>query len=106
MLGFAARLRGWLGFGERTARQLLIRADRRVGVRMAEFEAATMLTDVTVPSTLVIHDRQDRTVPFSDGVAIAAVWPGARLVLTAGLGHHRLLGDPTVVAEAVRFVLE
>jgi pimeloyl-ACP methyl ester carboxylesterase len=82
MMGFVGRLREALGFGDRTANELLLRAHRRVGV----------------------HDRGDRTVPVSDGVAIAQAWPGARLHLTTGLGHHRLLADPDVVAEAVRFV--
>jgi pimeloyl-ACP methyl ester carboxylesterase len=106
MLGFVARLREALGFGDRTVRHLLRRAHRRVGVSMQEFEAASMLADRTVPATLVIHDRDDRTVPYVDGVAIAAAWPGARLQLTTGVGHHRLLGDLTVVDEAVRFVRE
>jgi pimeloyl-ACP methyl ester carboxylesterase len=52
---------------------------------------------------LVIHDANDREVPFDHGAALAAAWPGARLVRTAGLGHRRLLADPTVVAESVRF---
>ena len=45
-------------------------------------------------------------VPYPDGEAIAAAWPGARLHLTTGLGHHRLLADPIVVAGAVRFICE
>ena len=104
MLGFVSRLREALGFGDRTARRLLMRAHRRVGVSMDEFEATSMLSGRTVPATLVIHDRDDGMVPHADGAAIAAAWPGARLHLTTGLGHHRLLRDVTVADEVVRFV--
>jgi hypothetical protein len=40
----------------------------------------------------------------TDGAAIAAAWPGARLHVTSGLGHRRLLRDPNVIAEVVEFV--
>ena len=33
-------------------------------------------------------------------------WPGARMVTTRGLGHHRLVRDPQVIAEAVRFLAD
>lgn len=52
---------------------------------------------------LVIHDRDDREVPYAEGVATTALWPGARLLTTAGLGHRRVLGDREVVAAAVEF---
>jgi len=53
---------------------------------------------------LVIHDRDDPTVPWADGAAIATAWPGAELVTTTGLGHRDLLRDASVVARAVAFV--
>jgi hypothetical protein len=53
---------------------------------------------------MVVHDRGDREVPYDDGVAAAATWPGARLVSTTGLGHRRLLDEPEVVAMVANFV--
>jgi hypothetical protein len=44
----------------------------------------------------VIHDRDDREVPYAGGVATANAWPGARLFTAGGLGHRRLLSDPEV----------
>ncbi|WP_369916216.1 hypothetical protein [Plantactinospora sp. KBS50] len=51
-----------------------------------------------------MHDRDDAAVPYGDGVAIAAAWTGATLRATDGLGHHRLLRDPEVIAAVVDFV--
>ena len=56
------------------------------------------------PPLLVVHDRDDREVPWADGAAIAAAWPGARLLETSGLGHRRVLRDPAVVASVASFV--
>jgi pimeloyl-ACP methyl ester carboxylesterase len=53
---------------------------------------------------LVLHDREDGEIPVRHGEALAATWPGARLELTEGLGHRRILRDPAVVAEVVAFV--
>ena len=55
---------------------------------------------------LVIHDRDDRDVAWTDGAAIAGAWPGAELVSTAGLGHRRIVHDLAVVARAVSFLAQ
>lgn len=45
---------------------------------------------------LVIHDTDDHEVPAADARAVAEGWAGARLVITEGLGHRRLLRDDGV----------
>ena len=53
---------------------------------------------------LVVHDREDREVPLAHGEALAATWPAARLRVTEGLGHRRILRDPEVIAEVVEAI--
>ncbi len=53
---------------------------------------------------LVIHDREDGEVSIRHGEALAAAWPEARIELTEGLGHRKILRDPAVIAEVVAFV--
>jgi hypothetical protein len=53
---------------------------------------------------LVMHDRDDPTVPWDEGAAIATAWPGAELVTTSGLGHRDIVRDPQIVARAVDFL--
>ncbi len=61
------------------------------------------------PSTpgplLIFHDRRDAKVPLGDGRAIAASWPGACLVTTQGLGHHKILRSAEVIGRTVSFLL-
>lgn len=54
-------------------------------------------------SLLVIHDRNDKEMPYTEGVDLARSYR-AELVLTSGLGHRRLLRDPEVVAKMVSFM--
>ena len=53
---------------------------------------------------LIFHDRRDSTVPPRHGRAIADTWPGTSLVSTSGLGHHKILRDPEVIARSVAFL--
>jgi pimeloyl-ACP methyl ester carboxylesterase len=93
-----------IGAGPRIRSGLERAVARRVGLPWSAFDVASLHRSVRVPPTLVVHDTGDREVGPEHGRAIAAAWPGARLVLTEGLGHRRLLRDPAVVDEAVRFV--
>jgi pimeloyl-ACP methyl ester carboxylesterase len=101
---YARQLGTALGFGAATHRRLIARIERRVGAPMHHFNVPELGRAVAMPPTLVVHDRTDTFTPLSDGAAIAAAWPSARLHVTTGLGHGRLLRDPRVVAEIVGFV--
>jgi hypothetical protein len=55
-------------------------------------------------SLLVVHDIDDREVPFAHGDRLAQLWPNATLEATQGLGHRRILRDPEVIARVVAAV--
>jgi pimeloyl-ACP methyl ester carboxylesterase len=101
---YARQFAGILGFGERTLRRLIARVERRVGAPMRHFDVPELGRAIAMPPTLIVHDRDDASTPVSDGAAIAAAWTGARLRVTSGLGHRRVLRDPDVVAEVCQFV--
>jgi pimeloyl-ACP methyl ester carboxylesterase len=104
-LSYARQFAKVLGFGERTFRRLVTRTEHRVGAPMSHFDVPELGRAVAMPPTLIIHDRDDVSTSVTDGAAIAAAWPGARLHVTSGLGHRRLLRDPDVVTEVVDFVI-
>jgi pimeloyl-ACP methyl ester carboxylesterase len=81
--------------------------EQRVGVSAGVPLAALQLPVLAAgrdAALLVVHDRDDRDVPFAQGEALAETWPGARLHATQGLGHHRILRDPAVIGAAVELV--
>ena len=79
------------------------RLARRYEVTWSELRLSTPLEKAPA-EMLVIHDRGDCRVPWRDGRAIAGAWPGAELITTYGLGHHKILRDPSVVEAAVGFL--
>lgn len=77
------------------------RIEQRFGVSWSDFEAERAGGQQPL---LVIHDRQDREVPFGEGLRYLRRWPQARLMETCGLGHRRVLDDPAVIAATVEFI--
>ena len=53
---------------------------------------------------LIFHDRDDRIVPLTQAELIANAWSASRLIVTRGLGHHRILRDAEVIRIAAEFI--
>jgi len=100
---FTAELTKALGLSEATRHEVHRRLERRFGRSLESMRAPDMVARRSEP-LLLVHDRGDREVPFDRGEAIARAWPSAELVATEGLGHRRILADPTVVARVVAHV--
>jgi pimeloyl-ACP methyl ester carboxylesterase len=91
----------WLPESVRGAMQAAI--EERFGVRWAELEVGRLAPRLAARA-LLIHDRDDRVVRWKQGRTFAEHWPGARLLVTRGLGHGRILQDEGVVRAVADFV--
>jgi hypothetical protein len=93
-----------LGFGERIRTRMVARIERRFAQPMSHFSIAGRLGDLdSPPSLLIVHDQDDRETPWTGSAALAELWPEASLLTTSGLGHRRILRDPTVIDEVTGF---
>lgn len=52
----------------------------------------------------VVHDLEDLEVPLAETHALMDLWPGAKLQVTEGLGHYRVLRNAEVIASLVTFL--
>jgi pimeloyl-ACP methyl ester carboxylesterase len=100
---FAQAFATALGVRSDVMTRMRANSERRLRFSWSELDVCAIAARMTAP-VLVVHDRSDDVVPFAEGAAIAASWPGARLLPTDGLGHRGMARDATVVAEVVRFV--
>jgi pimeloyl-ACP methyl ester carboxylesterase len=89
-----------LGFTRRTRRLLMAEMERLARGRLTDFTVAEAGASGMLPDALVIHDAADKESPYSQAQQIDELWPGAALMTTHGLGHHRILIDPAVVEQA------
>lgn len=95
-----------LGMGERVLARTIARVEQRVRRPLAAFDVGLLAPRLAASGAqlLLAHDRDDPEIPWSGSKAIAAAWPGARLISTSGLGHRRILRDPDVITEVTAFM--
>lgn len=93
------------GWGESLRRRFERGAEAWVGLRFDDVEPRRLAGAQRTP-LLVVHDRSDDEIRVEEGEELARLWPGARVRLTEGLGHYRILRDPATVVETVAFLTE
>jgi pimeloyl-ACP methyl ester carboxylesterase len=76
--------------------------ENHLGQKISQITAEKMLAGIPL-STLVIHDKKDDVIEFTEGVAIHAVLPQATFLATDGLGHR--LRDNAVNQATLNFLL-
>jgi pimeloyl-ACP methyl ester carboxylesterase len=103
LIGYSRRFARWTWMPEPLRRAMQSAIEERFGVRWAELEIERLAPRLRA-SALVIHDRDDAFVPWTQGAALARAWPGARLLSTRGLGHGRILESATAIHAAVQFI--
>lgn len=93
-----------IGLPESAERAFHRVVDRHVGIPAEALDVTRFAALHALPG-LIVHDRDDDSVPFREGELLAEGWKSAQLLATKGLGHQRVLGDPGVVQAVTRFLL-
>jgi hypothetical protein len=53
---------------------------------------------------MIIHDQDDREIPYTQALDLFQQWNGSQLLLTEGLGHRRILRDEETLANILQFL--
>ena len=80
------------------------RLERRFAADVWELMSTESNARALAVPALIIHDRDDREVPWRQGKMIVDAWPGAQWLATHGLGHRRILRDAATVKAVVEFL--
>ena len=91
------------GISDATVDGMISVLHSRFQLSPADARAERLAAGRSEPLT-IIHDRQDPDVPMRHPEAWAKAWPGARLELTDGLGHRRILRDQAVAARVAELI--
>jgi len=103
LVGYSRRFARWHWMPEAARRAMQASIEDRYGVRWEDLELSRLAPRLGARA-LVIHDRDDRLVPWTQGASFAHRWPGARLLSTDGLGHRRILEAEAVTRAAADFI--
>ncbi|MFD7728961.1 alpha/beta hydrolase [Kitasatospora phosalacinea] len=100
-----------MGLNERLERDLVRRIEQVLlpgaGDVWQRFDATRRPELVTAP-ILAVHDEGDDVVPYRQSQLLRAAYgeEQLRLITTRGLGHRRVLSEPTVVDNVLAFLAE
>ncbi len=103
LVGYSRRFARWYWMPEAVRRGMQAAIEERYGVRWENLEVPRVAPRLSAQA-LVIHDRDDRLMPWTHGATVARHWPGAKLMSTEGLGHRRILSDERVTRAAAEFI--
>lgn len=103
MVGYSRRFARWHWMPEPVRRAMQAAIEERYGVLWESLDVRRLAPRVKARA-LIIHDRDDRVVAWTQGAQVATHWAGARLLSTDGLGHRRVLEDDRVTRAAADFV--
>lgn len=99
----AFRFAHLVGLPAKLCRRMIEGFERRIGIGFVEFQAHRNAPRIARPA-LIVHDLDDREVPWAEGERYARFWADSRLLSTQGLGHNRIADDAGVIAAALRFL--
>ena len=100
---FSQRFAGFFALPPQARTIMQRNLEQRFRMAWAEAHTSTIARTLKHPA-LIVHDHDDSDVPEEDARAIATAWPGARLVITQGLGHRGVLRSSEVVHHVLEFL--
>jgi pimeloyl-ACP methyl ester carboxylesterase len=100
---FAGAMMKMLGLNQAQTERVFREIERLVGRSMDSLYLPPKLRQFAVPG-LILHSRDDRTVPLQHSQENAAAWPRADFRILDGLGHRRLITHEGVHAILLHFV--
>lgn len=100
---FAGAMMKMLGLSPQQTARVFDAIERIVGRSMDSLYLPPKLRQLAAPG-LILHSRDDRTVPLQHSQENAAAWARADFRILDGLGHRRLMSDASVHAMLLHFV--
>ncbi len=77
---------------------------QRFNLDFEEITACELIKNVAVKNHLIIHDKNDLEVPYTNAESLHSITKNSELLLTKGLGHTRILRDEKVVKSTLTFI--
>jgi len=78
----------------------------RVKLPVADMNVGVIGNKLSHLKAMVVHDIEDKEVTVRAAEDIKKNWPSIEIMMTTGLGHRRILKDPTVTAAVTEFILK
>lgn len=78
---------------------------QRVGMTPQSLQVSNLAKKIK-PKLLIVHDWNDKAVPYEASENIHQAVAESKMISTEGLGHRRILKDPAVIEKVVEFIVK
>ena len=97
------RFAKYIGLPPKAEKSFVDRIEQLTGRSWDETRGDVVAPKVHQPC-LVVHDQDDKEIPFSDAENLLKVLPQGEIYKTKGLGHRRILHDRTTAAYIAQWI--
>jgi len=77
---------------------------RQYGVEVSEVSVSGLATHFKINKAMIIHDTEDKVLPYRFSESVVKVLPQAELISYTGIGHYRMLWNKDVINNVVSFI--
>lgn len=88
---------------QRTINSLMEFIENEFEMKLDEMSLATIISKLDTPG-LIIHDKDDKIIHYTESIALSKSWPNSELVFTERLGHRGILRNSEIIAKIVNFI--
>ena len=74
-------------------------------VKVDEVNVEDYAQKASIQKALLLHDKNDRVLPFEKSKEVAEKWSVAELIEVEGSGHYKILRVPEVLEKAIDFLV-
>ena len=92
-----------LQFSDKVTEQMIQAVEKKFGMNLESYSSSMGLEHLEMP-LLIVHDKDDKETSFTYSKDLHEVAYNSELLLTSGLGHHRILRDSKTVQHIVHFI--
>ncbi|WP_341896089.1 alpha/beta fold hydrolase [Ferrovibrio terrae] len=100
---FAGAMMQMLKLSRQQTAMVFTAIERLIGRTMDSLYLPPKLRQLAAPG-LILHSREDRTVPLQHSQENAAAWPRAEFRVLDGIGHRKLMTDDGVHSMLLHFI--
>ena len=97
--GFSERLQ----FSDKVTEQMIQTVEKQFGMNLENYSSSMSLEHLKMP-LLIVHDKDDKETHYAYSKDLHEIANNSELLLTTGLGHHRILRDSKTVQHIIQFI--
>ena len=92
-----------LQFSDKVTEQMIQTVEKQFGMNLENYSSSMSLEHLKMP-LLIVHDKDDKETHFAYSKDLHEIANNSELLLTTGLGHHRILRDSKTVQHIIQFI--